>query len=361
MQHRNLSVDTLFAKLAKEHAPEHRFAGESRQAWQAWKNALEPKAIATLGKLPRKVELNPEIVCEWREDGLIKQKVLFDVESGLSAAAYVFRPEQAAGKWPAILCCHGHGPFGKEPVMGNRSRPELAQAIEACNYDYGLQMAKAGYVTIAIDWRGFGERDDRNKPHRHDITGGRDICNVHYLRANILGMTMLGMNVHDGKCAIDYLTTQDFVDADNIGVMGLSFGGTMATWMTLCDSRIKATDILCYSDRFTDFGMRDVNFCGSQITPGLFALCDVPDLQGLIAPRPLLVEIGIHDECFLVESATSCYREVEKIYASAGVADRLELDLFEGPHAWGGNKSVSFFNKWLKAHTPAHADLHADL
>jgi hypothetical protein len=59
------------------------------------------------------------------------------------------------------------------------------------------------------------------------------------------------------------------------------------------------------------------------------------------------VEIGTFDECFKLDSAMSCFREVEKIYTAAGVRERLELDLFEGGHQWGGNKSVAFFNKWL--------------
>jgi hypothetical protein len=233
--------------------------------------------------------------------------------------------------------------------MGNRGTPEAAAFIARANYDYGLRMAQAGFVTMAIDSRGFGERDDRRKPLFHDVCHGRDQCNVHYLRATLFGETVLGMNVHDWMCAVDYLCGQDFVDGGKIGVMGLSFGGTMTTWISLCDQRIKATDIICYSDRFAEFGMRDVNLCGSQVTPGLYALCDVPDLQGLTAPRPLLVEIGVHDDCFLIGPATSCFKEVEKIYTAAGVRDRLELDLFEGGHRWGGNKSIAFFNKWLVA------------
>jgi hypothetical protein len=121
----------------------------------------------------------------------------------------------------------------------------------------------------------------------------------------------------------------------------------MATWMAIADDRIKAADIIGYSDRFADFGMRDVNLCGSQIVPGLYSLCDVPDLHGLIAPRPLLVEIGTHDDCFYIDSAMSCFREVEKIYTAAGCREKLELDLFEGGHGWGGNKSVAFFTKAL--------------
>ncbi|HUV39186.1 MAG TPA: alpha/beta hydrolase family protein [Planctomycetota bacterium] len=344
---RNLSVQNRFRALAAVTPPKYRFAGKTPDDWKSWREQLLPELMVALGDRPHKVPLNPEILAEWTDDGLVKQKVLFDVEEGLSATAYVFRPEKAKGKLPGILACHGHGPYGKEAVMGNRSDPGLAANVEAHNYDYGLQMAKAGYAVIAIDWRGFGERDERGKYHAHNVVGQRDICNVYYVQATLLGMTVLGLDVHDGMRALDYFCGLDFVDADRIGVMGLSFGGTMTTWMSICDERIRAADIICYSDRFDEFALRDANTCGSQIVPGLRALCDLPDLHGLIAPRPLLVEIGTFDTCFYLDAALSCYHEVEKIYAAAGAGDKLELDLFEGPHAWGANKSFDFFRKHL--------------
>jgi len=345
---RNTSIHKYFCNLGAKHTPRFRFSGKSRSDWQTWRQQLLPAVKASLGTMPQKVPLNPEIQAEWQDDGLIKQRVILDVEEDLSVAALVFRPAKAKGKLPAILACHGHGPFGKQAIMGDRSTAELRANIEQHNYDYGLQMAKAGYAVIAIDWRGFGHRDDRRKPNWTENMHGRDICNLHYLRATLMGMTVLGMDVHDGMCALDYLCQQDFVDPDRIGVMGLSFGGTMTVWMSICDDRIKAADIICYSDRFADFGMRDLNFCGSQITPGLYQLCDLPDLQGLIAPRPLLVEIGAYDECFTVDSAMSCFREVEKIYEAAGAREKLELDLFEGGHQWSGRKSFDFFKKHLQ-------------
>jgi len=344
---RNLSTGLHFMKLAAENPPAYRFAGSTAGDWKAWRDALLPKVKASLGKMPEKVPLNPETLAEWTEDGLVKQRIVFDVEDGLSVVAYVYRPEGAKGKLPGILACHGHGPFGKEPVMGNRTEAAIVANIEAHNYDYGYQLAKAGFAVIAIDWRGFGERDDRGRIHHRDVIGTRDICNVCFLMATMLGRTLLGLDVHDGMCALDHLCGQDFVDGDRIGVMGLSFGGTMTTWMSICDERVKAADIICYSDRFDAFAIREANFCGSQMTPGLRALCDLPDLHGLIAPRPLLVEIGSHDTCFHADAALSCYREVEKIYAAAGVSDKLDLDFFEGPHAWGANKSVDFFCKHL--------------
>jgi len=342
---RNFSINAYFRNRATSHCPRYRFSGSTAVEWQTWQHELLPAVMTTLGTLPPVVPLNPEIEAEWEEDGLIKQRIVFDVEEGLSTAAYVYRPAGNTGRLPAILACHGHGNFGKDSVMGNRSRPEIAAEIDALNYDYGLQMAKAGFVTMAIDWRGFNERDDRRKPHCNDIIYGRDPCNVYYLLATLFNTTLLGLNVHDGRRAIDYLCQQDFVDPERLGVMGLSFGGTMATWLAVTDSRIKAADVICYSERFANFGVRDANFCGSQITPGLYDLCDVPDLQGLIAPRPLLVEIGVHDEGFFVGSAMSCYREVEKIYAAAGASHNLELDLFGGHHRWGGHRSASFFRR----------------
>lgn len=345
---RNTSIQQHLQTLAAQHQPKRRFAGKTQGDWKSWRESLQTELLTLLGPMPAKVPLHAEVLTEWREHGLIKQKVLFDVEEGLSVMGYVFRPENAKGRLPAILACHGHGPFGKEAVMGNRSLPECAANIDQLHYDYGLKMAQAGFVTMAIDWRGFGDRDDRKKPHWCSVAAGLgDLCNTHYVRYGIFGRTLLGANVHDGRCALDYLCQQDFVAPDKLGVMGLSFGGTMATWMSIGDCRIKAADIICYSDHFDNFGIRDANFCGSQVVPGLYALCDVPDLHGVIAPRPLLVEIGVHDDCFPVEGAISCFREVEKIYAAAGVRDKLELDLYEGGHIWGNHKSTAFFKKWL--------------
>ncbi len=335
---RNISIEQHFKALGKKHKPQYRFSGNSPAQFQKWKADLRPKLLESLGPPVTKVPLNPVIVSEKKEDGLIKQRVIYDVEPGLSVPALINRPESTPGKLPTIVCCHGHGPYGKDAVMGLPGDPERDKHIRGYNYDYGLQMAKKGFVTAAIDWRGFGERNDGHN---------KDVCNVHFIREALIGRTLLGMDIHDGQCLIDYLQTLDFVNRDRIGVMGLSFGGTMTTWLALVDDRIRAADIICYSDRFESFAMERANFCGSQMTPGLFALCDVPDLQGAIAPKPLLVEIGKSDTCFPIDPATSCYHELEKIYLAAGVHEKLVLDLFEGGHQWGANMSERFFRKYL--------------
>jgi hypothetical protein len=344
---RNLSPQEMFYRLAQEHKPDFHFEGKNKKAFDAWKRAALPEVMKTLGKFPEMVPLNPELMAEWEHDGLHKQRWMIDVGRHISAAFQINRPLKIPKrkKLPAILCWHGHGKFGKEPVMGNDSSAELRTAISTGNYNYGHKMAQEGFITFAIDWIGSGERNDNNKPNYR--SNGYDWCNLYYLSATMLGMTSLSINISHGKAATDFACSFPDVDASRLGVMGMSGGGTMTLWSALCDERFKAAEIICYSDLWKIFGFRDYNYCGMQVAPGLFSLVDLPDLQGLLAPRPLLIDIGMYDSCFNVDGAMKCFEQVKNIYGAAGAEEKLESDLFPGEHAWGGNKSKDFFTKYL--------------
>lgn len=345
---RNLSPQRMFTQLALGYKPQYAFE-RAGMAFDEWKRELFPKVMATLGDFPKRVPLNPQMMAEWEQDVVRKQRWLIDVGEYISAVFLVCIPPDLRDgeKRAGLLCWHGHGSFGKDSVMGNDSSPDRRAEIERHNYDYGHQMAKAGFVTFAIDWIGKGERNDAAKPHFLSNAGGRDWCNLYYLHATMLGMTSISINVSHGMAATDFACSMPFVDGNRLGVMGLSGGGTMTLWSALCDERFKAAEIICYSDLWECFGFRDVNYCGMQVAPGLYKIADLPDVQGLIAPRPLLVDIGIYDTCLNVDTALECYRKVEAIYAAAGVPDRLQLDCAPVEHRWCGNKSVGFFEKHL--------------
>jgi dienelactone hydrolase len=349
--HRNLSAQNMFAALARQHTPEYSHAATQPADFSAWKNKVWPQVLETLGDWPERVEPNAELLAEFLHDGLLKQRWIIDVGPHASVIFQINYPEnfnlKSGEKKPAILCWHGHGQHGKEPVMGNDSSPHYRAAMEDHNYNYGHQMAKNGFITFAIDWMNCGDRLEAGKGNGNHQNGGRDWCNLYYLHATMLGMTPLSINVQHGKASTDFACSLPGVDADRLGVMGLSGGGTMTTWSALCDERFKAAEIICYSGLWALFGMRDTNYCGMQVAPGLYQLVDLPDLQGLIAPRPLLIDIGAYDDCFKSEDALSCFAQLEKIYEAAGARDNLELDLFPNNHAWGGNKSVAFFGKYL--------------
>jgi len=345
---RTFSPQQMFLKMAEDRLPRHAFSN-SAKSFDEWKSAALPEVLATLGDWPATVPPNPELMAEWTDRGVRKTRYHIDVGPHASAGLQVNTPENlpVGSKAPAIQCWHGHGDFGKDPVMGNAGNKKIEECIRTFNYDYGHQMAAHGFVTYAIDWIGRGDRDDTRKPFFSSAGEGRDWCNIYYLHATMLGMTSLSINLAHGKAATDFVSTLPQVDGGRLGVMGLSGGGTMALWTALTDRRMTAAEIICYSNLWATFGIADINYCGMQVAPGLFKLVDLPDLQGLLAPMPLLIDIGAYDSCFHVDSSLACYRQLEKIYAAASASSNLELDFFPGEHAWGGNLSPAFFKKQL--------------
>jgi len=211
------------------------------------------------------------------------------------------------------------------------------------NYDYGLQMARRGFLTLSPDLRVFGERRDGPDPYP-----GRDPCNVHFVRGGILGIYTLTLNIFDMMRTVDYLETRPEVHPGQIGIMGLSQGGTITTFSAALEPRFKAADISGYVNSWRGFGIARANFCGSQVVPEVFRWLDVPDIAGLIAPRPLLIEMGVNEDCFEFEDLRRGYQDVERIYTAAGVTDALHADIHKRNHAFAGGRAFGFFDKHLR-------------
>lgn len=330
--------------LAANWQPELHFQGSTDADFKAWHEQAYAKLLELMGSFPKKVPLNAEVEYSVEEGDLIRERVVFDCDEFMSVPVQILRPKnmKADGKGAAILCSHGHGAFGKDPVSGLRSTVEHEVSIATHNYNYGEIMAKAGYMTVSPDLRSFGERRDGFDPFP-----GRDACNVNFIKGVIMGIYPLALNIWDFKCCIDYLETRPEIDATRIGMMGLSQGGTMTTFTTAAEPRIKCADIICYVNPFKAFGIRDANYCGSQILPNIYKYLDTDDVAGLIAPRPLLLEMGIYDNCFKMEDTVQGYEGVKRIYKAAGCEDKLWADIFPGPHAFAANKAFDFFKKYL--------------
>lgn len=341
MQERNFILQNYWNDMAKNHKPRLSYENAGLP-FDEWQLVARSKLLDLLGDFPLRTALDPTVESSTDEGDYIRQRVVFNTEDNMACPAYVLIPKNAQkGKTPAIVCSHGHGPLGKDPVAGIRGDAAHENEIAKMNYNYAEQMAKAGFVTIAPDLRGFGERSET-----YDFDG-RDACNINFIKGALFGVYPLTLNIHDIKCCIDYLETVPEVDKDRIGMMGLSYGGTMTTFATAIEPRIKAADIIGYVNPFSAFAVERANFCGSQMVPNLYKYFDTYDIAGMIAPRPLLIEMGLYDECFYFDDLKRGFDEVKKIYDAAGVGDRLYADIHPHGHAFSGAKAVEFFRKNL--------------
>lgn len=346
MSKRQFSMQAYWDAMAAELTPQLHFGAQGAADpgdFAAWHDAALQKLLELMGPFPAPVPPEAEVEYRVEEEDFFRERVVFDSEAYMSVPCQVLIPKHFGPdrSHPAILCCHGHGKFGKDPVAGLVSSAAHQADIDAMNYDYAAQLARAGFLTLAPDLRGFGERRDG------DDYLGRDTCNVNFLKGGVMGLYPLTLNVWDMKCCVDYLCTRPEVDPNRIGMMGLSQGGTMTAFTAAVEPRIRAADIIAYVNPIARFGIHHGNFCGSQILPGLYRWLDAGDIAGLIAPRPLLMEMGTADACFYFQDLWKGYTETKAIYEAAGADSDLWTDIHPGPHAFSGRRAAAFFGKYL--------------
>ncbi len=315
--------------------------------FRLWQSGFRRTIKRALGPMPERVPLNAEVIDRADCGSYVREKIVFDSEAAMSVVAWVLTPKSAPGKkLPAILCAHGHGE-GKNPLVGltldENDRDADGNPYEDYQHRLAIQLAERGYVTISPDWRGFGERRDGE---RWDESG-RDGCNLRHMAAGYFGYSLLALQINDGMRCVDYLVSRPEVDGRRIGCVGVSFGGTMTTYMTALDRRVKVGVIGCYMSTIAN-GLTRINFCGAQYMPELRVHGDVPDVALLAAPKPLLAEVGEGDTCFEVDDAMEACKLVRAGYETAGVPDRFDVDRFSGVHEFSGRKSLAWFDKWLK-------------
>lgn len=337
------STDIYWEKRFSEFSPQMSFRNYGSD-FEHWVTNARAQLIKLAGEFPEKVPLNPRAESIENCEKFERRKIVFDSEKYMSVPCYVLVPHKKKNgeKLPAILCSHGHGKYGKEPVAGIRKLEGQKEEIKKMNYNYAEQMAEEGFVTLVPDLRGFGERKIGYEEKEEC-----NCCNLNYIRGSLLNSYPLTLNIWDLKCCIDYLESMPEVDAERIGMMGLSLGGTMTAFTSALDTRIKAADIIGYINPILDFGIKRRNICGSQVLPGLYLYFDTHDIAGMIAPRPLLIEMGKKDDCFYFEDMQKGYREVAAIYHAAQADNRLYEDVHDGGHAFSGKRAAEFFKKYL--------------
>lgn len=334
---RFLTVEQGVEKLLKVTPPLH-FDGTGKMDWEEWRRRFRSNLVKDLGPSPEALPLEVEILEQTHHEGYTREKIIFNPDPFSSIPAYVLIPNGATAEnpVPAVLCAHGHG-VGKDGAVG---------IVEDYQKQYAVELAQRGFVTLAPDWRCFGERKDRDEWVRRP---GRDGCNIAYFAFGYFGYQLLQLNIADGQRCLDYLQARPEVDAGRLGCMGCSFGGTMTTYISALDQRVAAAVIVCYLSTLTD-ALNDRgrgNTCGSQFMFGLRKAGDIADVAGLIAPRACMVQIGSDDMCFIEADALAAFAQLEKIYAASGHRDQLVLDHFQGEHEINLETGMAFLEEQL--------------
>jgi len=129
-------------------------------------------------------------------------------------------------------------------------------------------------------------------------------------------------------------------------MIGLSGGGTVTTFASALEDRIKVAVISGYFCAWRE-SILPVLHCECNYVPGILQYAECYDVASLIAPRPLLIEAGTKDNIFPLAGVKNAFAHAERVWELLGVRERLDIDIFEGEHQWSGAKAWDFLAQWL--------------
>ncbi len=290
------------------------------------------RLLETLAVIPEQiVPLNPRVerFAQWDECDAFR--VTLNVLTGVTARGILLLPKTGNGPSPAVIAQHGMD-GNPDSVLG---------LIENDPFYHGFvrKLADRGYVVFAH--KVVSDFAQRPRLHR---------------KALLIGKTLLGLELWKFRCVIDFLASLPNVNADRIGMYGLSQGGLSTLYAAATDPRIRAAVCAAYfNDRITKMVVSDDRYTAyvdtdeqDKFIHGHPAEFSDWDLASLICPRPFMVEAGKGDKAIYWPMMLAEFAKVREVYDRLGILERTEVHLHELDHEIHGTRSFEFLDRWLK-------------
>lgn len=293
--------------------PEFKPAAD-RAGWEKQRQEIRAQLWKLLGDLPpRPAKVSVQTMSREDRGDYLLEKFTFDNGAGATVPGYLLLPKNASEKSPAILYCHWHGgqyDIGKEELFKTNATP----------VPLGPALANAGYVVIAIDAYGFGERNGHGPGGQAEKGSAGELTASKF---NLwIGRCLWGMILRDDLIALDYLCSRPEVDANRIGVTGISMGATRTWWIMALDDRPRAGVAVACLTRYQDLiATESLKAHGIYyFVPGILKHFDTEAIVALAAPRPMLFMTGEKDAGSPTEGIRKIEAAVKPVYGLYGDA-----------------------------------------
>jgi dienelactone hydrolase len=266
--------------------------------------------------------------------------------------AWLFLPKDAKPPRPAIITLHQTLPQGKDEPAGVKA--SLAWMTFATYY------AERGYVTLAPDMIGYGERTVGGTERT-----GFELADAAPILDAYPDMTLLGLMLYDVTRSVDYLEAREEVDKERIGVVGHSQGGILVNCVLGLEPRLRVGVASCGYGLFRKDELFPERWAAknSAYLPRLALYrkdadalpLDFLQIMALAAPRPHLVQTSLGDTIWskpAVSENTFVMKELKRIRTLYGKEAEAGLISIE-PGAGAKDKDHGWYPETQKA-----ADLH---
>jgi dienelactone hydrolase len=248
----------------------------------------------------------------------------------LRGRAILALPKKTDGPTPLVIAQHGIG-SSPEKVFGLDDPSDTYKS-------YGKKLVEEGFAVVVP----------------MNVSGAKPRARLERL-CKLMGKTLWGLEIARTSRLLDYLCERPEIDADRIGMYGISLGGAYTMFTLPLEQRIKA-GVVCawFNHRRNKMAVDDPRYsCFLSVDeehiwiPGWLREFTDSDLVSLICPRPLLIEQGKADGIAWWPQILQEFEDARHHYRELGVIDRLKIDLHEGGHEIRLERSLSFLKQWL--------------
>lgn len=340
----NLTLEQYMKQLTASAGRRSAFRPDGSPA--EWREALAARFKEMLGGFPADtVPLDAEL--EERKDcgGYVRERIEITTYEGLRMPLYLLIPDGAEREAATVvLAIHGHG-YGVRDIVGLEPDGSPRRGDPGLHKDFAVSLVRRGFLVAAPELLGFG---DRMLPEdRAEDEPKRNSCFRLSSALLMAGQTMAGYRIYETMRALDYVLTRPEADGSRTGIMGISGGGLVAGFTAALDDRFRCAVVSGYANTFQD-SVLSRNHCLDNYIPGILQEAEMPDLLGLIAPRPLFIEAGDKDPLFGPAGVDKALDRLQDIYQAFGCRQVLEADRFDGGHEIHGDPAFDWLESKLK-------------
>jgi dienelactone hydrolase len=235
-------------------------------------------------------------------------------------------PKNLEGKAPLVISMHGGG-----------GSPEVALFHGGANYhDMVRGGVKRGYIVFAPQ-------------HLFSAEGfPKDVRNRTDERLRLVGTSLTAVEIYKITAALDVLLKRPEVDAERVGMVGLSYGGYYSLVTPAVDKRIKVSVCSCY------YGVQESRYERDELSipsdfrfQDRFTLFRDSELAALICPRALQIQAGSRDGVDHREGGKRLAPRSAEYYEKLKLGDRFQHLVFDGGHEFHDASAWEFVGKHL--------------
>jgi dienelactone hydrolase len=302
-----------------------------------WQRELRGRIIDLIGGIPAAADdLAPEIdsVVDFPE--YRRQEFSLQSRPGERVPGYLLTP-RTPPPHPVMICVPGHG-RGVQDIVGIDENGSQRTEKGGYSYDFAIQAVEHGMAAVAIEPMGFGHRREaaavRNGPDASS-------CQPIAAAALLFDQTIAAWRIHDVMRTVDWIGTRSELDATRVGCMGISGGGMVTLFAAALDERIRVAFVSGYLNTFKD-SIGSMSHCVDNYIPGILNWCEMYDVAGLIAPRPLFAEFGERDPIFPLAASQASAARVRQIYQALDAVGSFGVEQHPGEHEFSGRLGLPF-------------------